>query len=264
MAKKVWKPGTMLYPVPPAMITCGTAQKPNVFTAAWTGIVNSEPPMTYISVRPERYSHGLIKETGEFVINLTTADLVKTADFCGVKSGRDINKFEQTGLKTLQASKVACPLLEASPVSLECKVKEVKSLGSHDMFLAEIVAVDIDEELLDEEGRLQLEKSHPAAFCHGRYYALGAELGMFGFSVIKKKTRKRRIAEIKEKRKQERIRKEQILEERPVERKKSEKKTGFLKKETAKNAKSKKPFAPKAKKEAKAQGGYFKKKKTSA
>lgn len=208
MAKKVWKAGTMLYPAPPVMVTCGTAEKANVFTAAWTGIVNSEPPMTYVSVRPSRYSHELISETGEFVINLTTADLIKTADFCGVKSGRDMDKFAETGLKTVPASDVSCPLLEASPVCLECRVTEVKSLGSHDMFLARITAVDIDESLLDETGTLQLEKAHLAAFCHGKYHAVGAELGTFGFSVMKKKTRKRRIAEIKEERREKRLHQE--------------------------------------------------------
>lgn len=216
MSKKVWKAGTMLYPAPPVMVTCGTAEKPNVFTVAWTGIVNSEPPMTYVSVRPERYSYGLIKETGEFVINLTTADMLNAADFCGVKSGKDIDKFAETGLTAVSASAVSAPLLSESPLSLECRVKEVKSLGSHDMFLAEIVAVDVDESLLDESGRLQLEKARLAAFCHGRYYAVGAELGTFGFSVVKKKTRKRRIAEIKEKRKEDRIKKERETEKRSV------------------------------------------------
>lgn len=227
MSKKVWKAGTMLYPAPPVMVTCGTSEKPNVFTVAWTGIVNSEPPMTYVSVRPERYSYGLIKETGEFVINLTTANLVKTADFCGVKSGREVDKFAETGLTAEAASAVSAPLLSESPLCLECRVKEVKPLGSHDMFLAEIVAVDVDEELLDESGRLRLEKAHLAAFCHGRYYTVGAELGTFGFSVVKKKTRKRRIAEIKEKRKEERIKKERAAEKHPSEDEKRDKAARF-------------------------------------
>lgn len=191
----------MLYPLPPAMVTCGTAEKPNILTVAWTGIINSEPAMTYISVRPSRYSHALIRESGEFVINLTTAALVQAADYCGVKSGRDTDKFADTGLTPVPSSALGCPMIAESPLSLECRVVEIKPLGSHDMFLAEIVAVDVDDSLLDDSGRLRLEKSAPAAFCHGKYYALGAELGKFGFSVEKKKTRKQRIARVKASRK---------------------------------------------------------------
>lgn len=139
MTKITWKPGTMLYPVPPAMISCGTTEHPNVMTAAWTGIINSEPPMTYVSIRPSRYSHGIIKESGEFVINLPTLSMVTAADFCGVKSGRDTDKFKEMELTPLPSSQVKAPQIAESPVSIECKVKEIHSFGSHDMFLAELL-----------------------------------------------------------------------------------------------------------------------------
>ena len=200
MTKTVWKSGTMLYPLPPVMVTCGTMETPNVFTVAWTGIINSDPPMTYISVRPSRFSHELIKNGKEFVINLTTAKMLKAADFCGVKSGRDLNKIKETGLTLLPCQKVKVPMIEQSPLSLECRVTEIKPLGSHDMFLAEIVAVHVEEELIDSKGRFELERSGLVAFCHGAYYALGGRLGSFGFSVEKKKTRKQRIARIKHER----------------------------------------------------------------
>lgn len=200
MTKTVWKPGTMLYPLPPVMVTCGTLEKPNVLTVAWTGIINSDPAMTYISVRPSRHSHELIKSSKEFVINLTTAKMLKAADFCGVKSGKDIDKFKETGLTVLPCQKVKAPMIEQSPLSLECRVTEIKPLGSHDMFLAEILAVHVDDSLLDDKGRFELEKSGLIAFCHGAYYALGGKLGTFGFSVEKRKTRKQRIAQIKHER----------------------------------------------------------------
>ncbi len=182
------------------MVTCGTMEKPNVLTVAWTGIVNSEPAMTYISVRPSRYSHELISENKEFVINLTTAKTLKAADFCGVKSGRDVDKFAEAGLTPVAATAVKAPLIAESPLSLECRVTEVKRLGSHDMFLAEIVAVDVDDGYLDADGKFRLEDSGLIAFCHGGYYALGGKVGSFGFSVEKKKSRKQRITEIKHER----------------------------------------------------------------
>lgn len=200
MVKTVWKPGTMLYPLPPVMVTCGTVEKPNVLTIAWTGIINSEPAMTYISVRPSRFSYNIIKETKEFVINLSTEKMLKAVDFCGVKSGKDTDKLKETGLTVLPAENIKAPIIEQSPLSLECRVTEIKPLGSHDMFLAEIIAVHVDEKLLDANGRFELEKSGLIAFCHGAYYALGKKLGTFGFSVEKKKTRKQRIAQIKQER----------------------------------------------------------------
>ena len=174
-------------PLPPALITCGTMDNPNVMTAAWTGIINTRPPKTYVSIRPERYSYGLIKGTGELVINLTTESLVRTADFCGVRSGRDLNKFEKCGITPIPSTAVSAPTLAESPLSIECKVFEVMELGSHHMFLLDVVAVTADERLMDKNGRLCLEKSGLAAYAHGEYFALGKKLGDFGFSVRKKK-----------------------------------------------------------------------------
>ena len=187
MSKISWKGSTLLSPVPAALVTCGTLEKPNALTIAWTGIVNSNPPMTYISVRPERYSHDIIKESGEFVINLTTAQMIRSVDFCGVRSGRDMDKLTHCGLTVEAAQEVAAPILTQSPVSLECKVKQVIPLGSHDMFLAEIVAVDVDGSAVDEAGKLRLEKCGLAAYSHGEYFALGKKIGSFGFSVKKKR-----------------------------------------------------------------------------
>lgn len=190
MTKISWKPGTMLAPVPPVMITCGTKEKANVFTVAWTGIINTEPPMTYISVRPSRYSYELIKENGEFVINLTTLELAKACDFCGVKSGRNIDKFKEANLEIEPCSIVKAPMLTKSPVTLECKVKSVTSMKTHDMFIAEIVNVNVDDRYIEKDGRLALEKAGLLAYVHGRYYTLGRDLGAFGFSVDKTKENK--------------------------------------------------------------------------
>lgn len=193
MSKLVWKPGALLAPVPPALVSCGTIEHPNVLTVGWTGIVNTNPAMTYISVRPERYSYGLIKESGEFVINLTTTDLVRTADFCGVRSGKTIDKFSVCRLTAEKASQVTAPMIAQSPLSIECRVKSITSLGTHDMFLAEILAVNVDESLIDKSGRLDLARANLAAYAHGEYFALGKRLGTFGYSVKKpvKKNRKK-------------------------------------------------------------------------
>lgn len=190
MSKVSWKPGTMLFPLPPVMVTCGTMEKPNVLTIAWTGIVNSEPPMTYISVRPSRHSHGIIKEAGEFVINISTLELAKACDYCGVKSGKNTDKFKDMGLEIEPCKEVKAPMLVKAPVSLECKVKSVSSFGTHDMFLAEIVNVNIDDRYLEEDNYLALEKAGLLCFAHGRYYTLGRDLGAFGFSVDKTKENK--------------------------------------------------------------------------
>lgn len=187
MEKQIWKPGTLLSPVPPAIVTCGSMERPNLLTVAWTGIVNSNPPMTYVSIRPERYSYGLIKESGEFAINLTTGALVRAADFCGVRSGKDLDKFEATHLHPQKAEKISAPLLAESPLSLECRVVKALPLGSHEMFLAEIVAVQVDASLVDENGRLNLGKCNLAAYAHGEYFALGKRIGTFGFSVKKRR-----------------------------------------------------------------------------
>ena len=189
MAKLQWKPGTLLAPAPPALVSCGTMEAHNVLTAAWTGIVNSEPPMTYVSIRPERYSHGIIQEKGEFVINLPCEAIVKATDLCGVKSGRDVDKFALAGLTAEPSNVVAAPGIAECPISLECKVREVYKLGSHDMFLADIVAVDVDSKFVDEKGALHLEKVGLLAYAHGGYYGLGRQLGTFGFSVRKKPVR---------------------------------------------------------------------------
>lgn len=185
MAKLTWKPGTMIFPVPPAIISCGTMEAPNIFTAAWTGTTNSDPASAYVSIRPERYSYGIIKESGEFVINLTTEKLIMAADFVGVKSGRDINKFKETRLTSIPATQLAAPMLAESPMSIECKVTQIIPLGSHDMFLAKVLAVNVEESLLDGKGVLHLEKAGIVAFMHGKYYSLGRQLGSFGYSVKK-------------------------------------------------------------------------------
>lgn len=192
MAKISMKPGTMLNPVPVVMVTCADENAPNIITIAWTGIINSDPPMTYVSVRKERYSHKLIMDSGEFVINLTTEDLVKATDFCGVRSGKNVDKAAETGLSYVPAEIVGCPMIGESPVNIECRVKEVRELGSHDMFMAEIVKVHADEKLFDENGRLCLEKAGLISYSHGEYFGLKrSPLGKFGFSVMKAKTRKR-------------------------------------------------------------------------
>ena len=192
MAKLQWKPGTLLAPAPPALVSCGTTEEHNVLTAAWTGIVNSEPPMTYVSIRPQRHSHSIIKEKGEFVINLPTEAIVKATDLCGVKSGRDVDKFALAGLTAEPSNLVAAPGIAECPISLECKVREVTHLGSHDMFLADIVAVDVDPKYVDEKGALHMEKAGLLAYAHGAYFGLGKQLGTFGFSVRKKPLKKSR------------------------------------------------------------------------
>ncbi len=186
------KPSTMLSPVPAVLVTCGSGEEANIITIAWTGIVNSQPPMTYVSVRKERHSHHLIEERGEFVINLTTADMARAVDYCGVKSGRDMNKFEQAGLSAVPAEIVGCPMIAESPVSLECRVVERKEYPSHDMFLAEIVRIHVEEALFDPEGRIRLDQAGLLAYCHGEYFGLKRQaLGRFGYSVMKPKTRRR-------------------------------------------------------------------------
>ena len=190
MAKQFWKGSTLLAPVPAALVTCGTIEQPNVLTIGWTGIVCTRPPMTYISVRPERHSHDIIKQSGEFVINLTTSAMCRETDFCGVKSGRDTDKLSACGFHTVPAQKVAPPLIEECPLSLECKVTDEKLLGSHTMFLAEIIGIDVDERYIDSKGKLNLQQCGLMAFAHGEYFALGRKLGDFGFSVRRKKKHK--------------------------------------------------------------------------
>ena len=195
MAKVKWKGGALTAPVPPCMVTCGEGEKANIITIAWTGIINTVPPKTYISVRPTRHSYGLIKESGEFCVNLTPASLVKAADLCGIYTGKKIDKFARCGLHKEEASAVSCPVIAESPLSLECKVTDVIELGSHHMFLADIVAVDVDESLIDKEGKLHLERADLVAFGHGEYFELGKKIGTFGFSAKKKKKKPTKSAQ---------------------------------------------------------------------
>lgn len=187
MKKIMLKPGTLLSPVPPTMVSCGSLDAPNIITIAWTGIINTIPPMTYISVRPERHSYELIRESGEFVINLATTSLLHATDFCGVKSGKQINKFEQCGLTAEKSSKVSAPSIAQSPVQFECAVKQVIELGSHHMFLAEIVAMGIGEQYMDQSGKICMEKMNLLGYSHGQYFELGKQVGSFGYSVKKVK-----------------------------------------------------------------------------
>lgn len=192
MAKQVWKPSTMLNPVPVVMVSCADNEgKPNIITLAWAGTINSDPPMVSISVRKPRFSHNLIKEKGEFVINLPNTKLTFATDYCGVKSGRDINKFEAMNLTPEKASIVSVPIIKECPVNLECVVKQIIELGSHDMFLAEVVATNVEEALLDENGKLDLHKADLICYSHGEYYSLAKSLGFFGYSVAKRKNLKR-------------------------------------------------------------------------
>ncbi len=187
MTKQTWRPGTMLSPLPPALISSGDTEHPNVMTAAWTGIICSDPVITYVSLRPSRYTHELVSQNKEFVINLPTWKEAEAVDTVGVKSGRDTNKFALTGLTPEPSTAVAAPQIKECPVSMECRVLEVRPFGTHDMFLAEVVAVNVDEQYIDETGALNLEKAGLLAYAHGFYYTLGRKIGKFGFSVEKKK-----------------------------------------------------------------------------
>ena len=186
MSKVQWKGGTFIYPIPAVMVSCGTMEESNIITVAWTGILNTNPAMCYISVRPERYSHDIIKENGEFAINLTTRQLAYATDWCGVKSGRDVDKFKEMKLTKEKANIISVPLIKESPVSVECKVKEIVPLGSHDMFVAEIVAIDADEKYIDEKGAFDISKCDLIAYANGGYYPLESKIGKFGYSVQKK------------------------------------------------------------------------------
>lgn len=187
MSKQTWKPGNMLYPLPVVLVSVADKMgNSNLFTVAWTGTICTNPPMVSISVRPERYSYGMIEETGEFVINLTNEALTYATDYCGVRSGRDVDKWKETGLTLVPGEKTKAPMVAESPVNIECRVVEKKELGSHSMFLAEVVAVHADEAYMDEAGRFSLNDAHPIVYSHGKYLAVGKELGSFGYSVQKK------------------------------------------------------------------------------
>lgn len=192
--KENWKPGTLIYPLPAVLVSCGsTPETYNLLTVAWTGTVCTDPAMCYISVRPERHSYELIRSTGEFVINLTTRRLARATDWCGVRSGRDHDKFREMGLTPLPGAVVSAPVVGESPVNIECRVKQVIPLGSHDMFLAEVVHVQVDAELIDPQtGRFCLERARPIVYAHGEYFDLGEALGRFGWSVRRPAKKKRR------------------------------------------------------------------------
>jgi len=199
--KQKWKGGTLLAPLPAVMVSCGSMEKPNAITIGWTGIINSDPAKTYVSIRPSRYSYEIIKQTRKFVINLTTESLARATDFCGVRSGRDVDKFEKCHMTAVPAHELEdTPVIAESPISLECRVTDIVPLGTHDMFVADIVAVDVDPSLVDEKGALHLERAKLIAYSHGDYFALGRKLGDFGFSVRKKSTEKRRRAAAHKKR----------------------------------------------------------------
>lgn len=186
--RELWKAGTVLYPLPVVMLSCGNFDEgeKNIITVAWTGTVCSDPAMLSVSIRPSRFSYDIIKRTGEFVVNLPTKDLAFAADWCGVKSGRDFDKFKEMKLTAEKGSFTNCPIIAESPVSIECKVKNIISLGSHDMFLSEVMGVSVDPKYLDERGKFDFNASKPLCYSHGEYFGLGEKLGKFGYSVKKK------------------------------------------------------------------------------
>ena len=187
MAKVTWKPGTFIYPIPAVMVSCGTMEKSNIITVAWTGILNTDPATVYISVRPSRYSYNLIKQRREFVINLTTKNLAQATDWCGIKTGAKVDKFKSMNLHKEKAKFVKCPMIKESPVSVECKVREIKELGTHHMFIADVLAINADEKYIDKKGAFDISKCDLIAYANGHYYTLGKKIGRFGFSVQKKK-----------------------------------------------------------------------------
>ena len=201
MSKQSWKPGNMLYPLPVVMVSAADKEgRDDIITVAWAGTVCTNPPMVSISIRPERYSYHMIRETGEFVINLTTEELAFATDYCGVKSGRDVDKFKETGLTREKAEKVKAPMIAEAPVSIECKVKEIRELGSHHMFIAQVAAVHADEKYMDEKNRFDLNRARPIVYSHGEYLGTGKKLGTFGYSV-EKKTKKTRVKNTRKNRK---------------------------------------------------------------
>lgn len=187
MAKITWEGATLLSPLPVVMVTAGEVDKANIITVAWTGIINSDPAMTYVSIRKERFSHHLIENSGEFCINLVTEELTRRTDYCGVKSGRNVDKFKECHFEKEPCNKINTVQIKESPLTLECKVEKVLNLPSHDMFIAKIVSVNVDESLLDKKGKLDLRKANLTAYSHGEYYTLGKKIGKFGYSVRKKK-----------------------------------------------------------------------------
>ncbi len=185
--RTMWKSGTFIYPIPAVMVSCGNMEKANIITVAWTGILNTNPATCYISVRPERYSHGIIKKNGEFVINLTNQELAYATDWCGVKTGAKVDKFKEMHLHKEKANFVKAPLISESPVCVECKVRETVKLGSHDMFIADVLSIDVDNRYIDKNGSFDISKCNLIAYANGGYYPLGKKIGKFGYSVQKKK-----------------------------------------------------------------------------
>ncbi len=187
MSRTIWKSGTFIYPLPAVLVTSGDMKNSNIMTVAWTGIINTNPAMCYISVRPERFSYNMIKESGEFVINLTNKKLAFATDWCGVRSGSKYDKFKEMKLTKEKAKNVKCPIIKESPVAIECKVKEIKELGSHHMFVAEILSIDADDKYIDENGAFDISKCDLITYANGGYYSLSKKIGKFGYSVQKKK-----------------------------------------------------------------------------
>jgi len=187
MGRAIWKSGTFIYPLPVVMVSCGNMEKSNIITVAWTGIINTNPAMCYISVRPERYSYNLIKESKEFVINLVNEKLVYATDWCGVKTGAKVDKFKEMHLTKEKAQNVKCPIIKESPVAIECKVKEIRKLGSHHMLIAEIISIDADDKYIDEKGAFDISKCNLITYANGKYFSLGKQVGKFGYSVQKRK-----------------------------------------------------------------------------
>lgn len=191
MGRESWRAGNMLYPLPAVMVSCKRpGEKPNIITVAWAGTVCSSPAMVSISVRPERYSYDIIKETGEFVINLTTEKLARATDYCGVRSGREVDKFAEMNLTAGKSVHVEAPYIEECPVNIECRVQQILELGSHHMFVAEVLGVDIDDRYLDEKGKFRLNEANPIVYSHGEYFGIGRKLGSFGYSVRRKQKKK--------------------------------------------------------------------------
>ena len=192
MAHQVWKPGTMIYPLPTVLVSCGGDENEyNLFTASWVGTICTDPAMCYVSIRPERFSHGIIKRNGAFVLNLTTERMARAVDWCGVRSGADFDKWKESGLTPVPAPSVMAPYIKESPLCIECRVKEILPLGSHDMFMANVANVLADESFIDPDtNRFMLERAGLIAYSHGHYYSLGKELGRFGWSVMKKKKKR--------------------------------------------------------------------------
>ena len=190
MGRKNFSPGTLIAPIPAVLVSVGDMEKSNIITVGWTGIINTHPPRVSIAVRPTRHSYQIIKDSGEFIIHLTPASLIRECDYCGIYTGAKVDKFAKTGLHKAPASVVACPIIEECPLALECKVIDVFPQGTHDLFLAEVVAVDVDDSILDENGKLCMDRAGLAAYAHGEYFALGKKIGTFGFSAAKKQKRK--------------------------------------------------------------------------